>query len=147
MTQSLHIDTGEIRLAINDDPNRVIVFNPADVLFAERFYRLFGDFQKTLTQYRPRFEALDADQSTDENGMPANLGNRIALVREVCEYIHAEIDKLFGAGTSQKVFDGAMDLNAIKQFFEGVTPFIKQARVEKVTQYTSTATAKRNKRK
>lgn len=145
--QSLQINTGEIRLAINNDPNRIIAFNPADVLFAERFYRLFGDFQKTLTQYRPRFEALDADQSTDENGLPANLEARIALAREVCEYIHAEIDKLFGEGTSKTAFNGAMDLNAIRQFFEGVTPFIKQARTEKVAQYTSATSAKRNKRK
>ena len=36
---SLRLD-GVVRLAINDDPERVITFVPDDILFAERFYAL-----------------------------------------------------------------------------------------------------------
>jgi hypothetical protein len=43
--ESLHINTGGIRLCINDDPNRVIEFNPQDLSFAERFYSLLSDFE------------------------------------------------------------------------------------------------------
>lgn len=134
--QSLQIETGEIRLAINDDPQRVIVFNPANVLFAERFYKLFGEFQRTLTEYQPRFEAVEKVKDVDENGVPVNVQSRIDLVKEVCEYIRAEIDKLFGVGTSQIVFGDSMNLEAFTQFFEGITPYIRQERENKIRKYS-----------
>ncbi len=135
--QSLSINTGEIRLAINDDPQRVIVFNPADVLFAERFYKLFSELRRTLTtEYQPRFEAVERVTETDENNVPVNVQSRIDLVKEVCAYFRSEIDKLFGVGTSQIVFGDSMNLDAFTQFFEGITPFIRQAREDKIKKYS-----------
>lgn len=42
---SIRIDTGGVRLMVNGDPQRVIAFNPHDVVFAERFYALLGEFK------------------------------------------------------------------------------------------------------
>lgn len=137
MTQSLHIDTGEIRLAINDDSNRVIVFNPSDVLFAERFYEMAGTFEKTLTQYQGQMDALEKVKEVDENGVPVNAEARTKLVKEICTYFREQIDELFGAGTSQTVFGNSLNMYAFTQFFEGITPFIKQARTRKVETYTN----------
>lgn len=133
--ESIHINTGVKRIAINDDPGRVIVFNPSDVAFAERFYRLIGEFQEKQADYQRRAEELDVNAVVDANGIPSNLADSLALLREACEFLRAKIDDLFGTGTSEKAFGDALSLDAFEQFFEGITPFVKTARSEKMTRY------------
>lgn len=135
--ESLRIDTGVKRVMINDDPNRVIVFNPSDVAFAERFYRLIGEFQDKQAEYQRRAEELEQNAVVNENGIPSNLAESLALLREACEFLRAKIDDLFGAGTSEKVFGDALSLDAFEQFFEGITPFVQTARSDKMTRYVS----------
>lgn len=139
---SLQINTGEKRIAINGDEKRVLVFNPSDVAFAERFYRLINDFQSKLLEYKTRAESIEAQQATDENGLPINLSDRLTLMNDACVYIRQKIDELFGAGTSQIVFGDAMQLDMFTQFFSGITPFIQKSRSAKLEKYTN-AKAKR----
>lgn len=132
---SIRIDSGVKRLAINDDPDRVITFNPSDVAFVERFYALIGDFETKQADYERRAADLDAVTEKDKNDLPVNLGARIAFMREVCETMHGQIDGLFGEGTAQTVFEGALDIEMIASFFEGLTPYIQSSRQEKLQKY------------
>ena len=134
---SLQITSNERRIAINNDPERIIRFNPSDVVFAEKFYNLIGEFQKTLTQYEPRAREIESNTETDENGLPVNFADRIALHREICDYIRERIDHLFGIGTSQTAFGDDRDPDQFTQFFEGLKPFFKDARTAKVEKYTN----------
>lgn len=136
---SIRIDTGAKRIAINDDPERVITFNPSDVLFVERFYKIVGEFEAKLHEYETRYAALPV---VENSGIPV-ADAHLALLRETCEYVREKIDYVFGAGTSQIVFGDSMVLNAFEQFFDGVTPFIQNTRVEKVRQYLPPAPPKR----
>ena len=134
-SNNLRIDTGTIRLTVNDDPNRVVRFNPGDVAFAEKFYTLLREFEGKQKEYQARAAALDADTSTDDLGLPANLGAGIAFLREICTYLRQKIDDLFGAGTSDAAFEDAMTLEMFDQFFSGITPYFQQARTQKMTRY------------
>jgi hypothetical protein len=140
--ESIQISNGIKRIAINGDADRVIAFNPNDVQFAERFYTLIHDFETKQGDYQRRAEQLDKVTAVDDNGLPINLSQRIAFMREVCEYMHAQIDLLFGAGTAIKVFEGALDLDTIGQFFSGITPFVERARSEKLAKYAPAKTGK-----
>jgi len=140
---SIQINTGVKRIAINGDESRVIAFNPSDIQFAERFYTLMQDFDAKQSEYMQRAEVLDQETAIDDNGLPVNLGARIAFMRDICEYMNAQIDTLFGAGTSEKAFQGALDVELITQFFEGVTPFVQTARSEKMAKYAKTKNGKR----
>jgi hypothetical protein len=137
---TLNISTGEKRISITRDDVRVgeLVFSPNDVVFVEKFYRLIGTFQTKLDEYQAQNNELDKDQSTDENGIPTNAGERIALLREACTFIREQVDGLFGPGTSQIVFGDALSLDAFQQFFTSITPFIQTVRVEKIQKYTNT---------
>lgn len=135
--QSLQINTGEIKLAINDDPNRVIAFNPSNALFAERFYNLMGDFKSRLIEYRVRMDELEKHGDTDENGIVLNIQEHIDIVKEANNFMRAKIDDLFGVGTSQTVFGDALVMDAFTQFFEGILPFIQQARKDKINKYSN----------
>ena len=141
--ESLKIDVGEIRIAINDDPSLVIAFNPQDVVFAEKFYNLIGEFENKLKDYKLQSDQLEKVTAKDGNDLPINMDARIALLREVCEYIRGRIDYLFGAGTSQIAFGDVMAMEVFEQFFAGITPFFQKARAGKVAQYSNKTYQKR----
>jgi len=145
---SIQINTGEKRLPIIRDGKDVgeLVFNPTDTLFAERFYALLGEMKKTLNDFKAKGEALKTAER-DEDGMPVNMQEHIALQKDLCDYLREKIDKTFGDGTSQKAFDEVRNLDVYVQFFDGILPFFQQARSERVAMYTTSTSAKRNRRK
>jgi len=147
--ESLDLKTNSKKLAITRDGEQtgVLTFDPSDVVFAEKFYNLIAEFQAKGKEYEPRAMALDGNTATDANGLPVNFGEKIALLREVCEYIRARIDHLFGMGTSQAAFGDVYDTDLIVQFFDKLKPFFQSARTAKIEKYTTLASAKRNKRK
>lgn len=133
---SLRIDAGVKRIMVNDDPERVIEFNPHDIVFAERFYRLLADFEAREGEFSARAEEIDRAEGD-------NMGERLAFLREVCGYMRAQIDGLFGDGTSQKAFGDSLVLEMFQQFFTGVSPFIQAARTERTAQYRPKKNSKR----
>lgn len=147
--ETLVIDTGEKRIAINGDPDRVIVFNPSDVVFAEKFYALQLRLSEKNTELETRAKSIDANKEVDANGIPVNFTERAEFFHELHKYMCTEIDSVFGEGTSQKVFGDFVppSSDVYEQFFNGIKPFINKARTEKIAQYTTTVSAKRNKRK
>lgn len=134
--ETLRIDTGAVRLAINGDENRIIEFNPEDIVFVERFYSLIKEFETKEVEFRAKAEALAAASSeVDEYGIPTNTGENIKLVLDLCNYLREKIDHVFGPGTSEKVFQDAQTLNMFEQFFTGITPFVQKARGQKLEKY------------
>lgn len=145
--ENAQIDNGDKKFTINGDEARVIIFNPTDTFFAEKFYILTGEMQETLNTYRVRAEEMERDKTKDKNGLTLNILEQIKLQRELCDILREKIDDVFGAGTSQTAFGNTRNLDVFKQFFDAITPFFQTARVEKIAQYTTPASAKRNKRK
>jgi len=135
MTDSIRIDTGVKRILINDGPD-YIEFNPSSVLFADKFYAIYQDFEAKRGEYQIRAEEIDRESDVDENGLPLNIQARIAFLKAVCEYMRGKIDQLFGADTSDKVFGDALNLDMFGQFLEQITPFIQKARSQKTVKYT-----------
>ena len=136
---SISIQTGGISLKINDDDSRVISFNPNDLSFAERYYELLSNADQKIDEYSRREEELDKDQTVDAYGIPTNTAARLALLREACDYVKQEIDKVFGAGTSETAFGNAYVLDMFDQFFQGITPYIQKARAGKIAKYTQSS--------
>lgn len=132
---SLRIDTGVIRLSINDDESRVIEFNPEDVVFVEKFYRLIKSFEEKEVEYRTRSEEIEKETGLDSYGMPVNTTKRIELMNDLCDYMRGQIDGVFGDGTSQTVFGDTKTLNMFEQFYSGLMPFVNKARSKKMDKY------------
>jgi hypothetical protein len=133
---SIRIHSGIQRIAINDDPERVIEFNPNDVTFVERFYNLIHEFEGKEEEFQRRARLIDERQEQlDTHGIPENLPEGAQLLREVCEFMRTKIDHVFGPGTSQKAFGDSLSLDMIGQFFEGIAPFVTRARAEKLETY------------
>ena len=140
--KKITIDAGLLKIEINDDPDRIISFNPLDTLFAEKFYRLIDIFEKKDAEYKKRMAKLDKEKEKDKHGLPINVAEGLALMRELSEFCRENIDELFGEGTSQIVFEDARNLEMIEQFFNAVVPLIKKARQDQVKKYTKRAPTK-----
>jgi len=135
---SIKITTGIKRIHIirDDDVETDISFNPGDALFAEKFYTVYKEFMQKQEEYDAKSKELDAHKNeVDENGIPVNIDQGIAFLSEVCMFMRGKIDLLFGVGTSEKVFGTAQSIDAINQFFGGITPFISKARAEKISKH------------
>lgn len=129
--------SGVKRLSINDDPNRVIEFNPSDVLFAERFYKVYRDFEAKQTEFLEKSKQLDEKSKIlTPEGLPSNLEEGVEFLREVCTFMREKIDLLFGEGTSQIAFGDALSLEMIGQFFDGISPYVWSAREAKLEKHT-----------
>ncbi len=131
---SLRLNHSTIRLAVEDDPNRVISFNPADVGFVERFYGLINRLEEKEKEYQARIQQVD-ETAKDEHGLPANFGEQLQIIKDICSDLRAEIDEVFGAGTSQAAFGEINTLGMFEEFFMGITPYIQQARGEKLQKH------------
>ena len=121
---SIRIDTGEKRIAIERDGDKVgeLVFSPDDVVFVEKFY----DAVRQIKSYdMPDIEEKDEQAIADA----------LARAREFHTFAREKIDYAFGAGTSAMVFGNGCSFNAVASFLDGVTPFIRDVRAEKVQQY------------
>jgi len=138
--KSLNINSGEVRLAINGDENNLLVFNPSDILFTEKFYALAKDFDEQEKQFLERVDAIEKESGVDEHGMPANAPAVFALVKELCEYIWERFDDVFGEGVSQRLFAGVYSVDMLNQFLEGITPYIESERKSKIGRYTQQPT-------
>jgi hypothetical protein len=136
----LNLNLGTKVVTINGDPERTIEFNPKDMIFVEKFYQTFSEVQEKQSELIAKADALGTD--LDENGLPVNVQEQLALMNETCSYMRDKIDYLFGEGTSQKAFGSVMNLEAIAQFFEGILPLVIEDRSEKVAKYTRKKTTK-----
>lgn len=105
-----------------------IVFNPSDVGFAERYYKMLADFESKEKEFIAKGKTLD-----EQGGSPAE---GLALIREICAYFKVQIDALFGEGTSEAAFGNACTFDMFAQFFAGITPYIQEARMDKISRYT-----------
>ena len=150
---SININLNEgIRLSINGDPNRVISFNPKDVNFTQKFYSLLDFLEEKQKEYEEKskiaeannsIKKIEADGETIE--IPSKIKDIMQLISDICDELNAEIDKIFGEGTSWTLFEGAKvfndENNQYIQFFEGITPFIGEARKDIKEKYKSTSKA------
>lgn len=132
----IKINTGTIRLRVEcDGREEFIAFNPDDVVFINRFCELMTAMEKKQEEYNVKAEELEKVTETDSLGFPINMKEKLALVLDICSFMRTQVDEVFGAGTSHKIFGDANTLDMFTQFFEGITPFIQRNRDEKMARY------------
>ena len=125
-----------VRLTVNDDPDRVVEFNPSDVGFVSRFYDLMDNVEAKEGEYNTKLEEIQKDISINSFGVPNALKKEVALSAEICAYLREQVDMVFGEGTSQIAF-GDMKVPAkFGEFFDGIAPHITAARSKATKKYT-----------
>ena len=145
--QSIRFDDGYKEFMINDDPNRVIRFNPADYGILERFNIAHKEITKEM-------EALQADFDIKTDGTPDvpedELNEAAEMLAKVRKLICDKVDYIFGSPVSEAAFGTQSPLSSVKglplfeRFIRAAQPFIEKevkaeqkASQKRVNKYTS----------
>lgn len=120
-------DEGIKEFSINNDPNRIIRFNPSDVAIVTRFDEAKKNAEKALEEIK--------DIDLNVNG-DAKLKKFTDLIVKVTEILNEQIDHIFGEGTATIAFGKQSPLTTVKgeylfvRFIEGaykaIKPFIDE---------------------
>lgn len=123
--QNLNFDDGYKEFSINNDPGRVIRFNPAD----------FGIIERIKTAYDEINKAADLDKNIElkPDGTALDEFSKAAdVVRDVDNTIREQIDYIFNSPVSDAVFGRQSTLGMVKgmplyeRFLNAVIPVIEK---------------------
>ena len=137
-TTNLIFDDGYKEFIINNDPNRVIRFNPSDVAIVERFKTSQAELEKLVQEFV---------ENTPED-VAAGL-------ERLDNAIKKEIDNIFNQPVSDIVFGNQSPMSSVKgvplfeRFFDAILPVImdgikeeKKLSQQRVSKYVKAATGK-----
>jgi len=106
--QSIRFDDGYKEFMINDDPNKVIRFDPTDFAIIERFNNAMKNIEKAT-------ENLENDVNIDSKGEPlSELEEAAEAVAKVNKLIKEQIDYIFDSPVSEMVFGNKSPLALVK---------------------------------
>ena len=124
--QNLNFDDGYKSFMINEDPNRVIRFNPADVGILSRIQEATDSIENGLN-------GLKEDFDLNPDGTPVSQMEQAAeAVRKVTNLVKEQINYIFNSDVSGAVFGRQSPLSLVggmplyERFIETVMPVIKK---------------------
>lgn len=119
----MKLTSGKVTVPIERDGVMTgeISFDPQDVGFAESFYEMLAGLESREKQYRELSEK--------------DTAGRIAHLGETCRWLGEQTERIFGEGSRKVAFGENLSPELFRQFFQGVEPFIKQARGKRTAKY------------
>lgn len=105
---SINFDDGIKEFSINDDPNRTIRFNPADIGIIDRLNQAKNKAENALKD----IEKIDINLDGT-----AKLESAVQLVSELTELLNNIVDDVFGEGTAKAAFGNQSPLSTVKGEF------------------------------
>lgn len=143
MQNDLMLQKTGLSLRINGDPDNLLEFDPDDILFVERYKNLLIAFDEKGKEYTKNYDEIDKKEKENPGANHGLSKEKITLAKESSIFIRDQIDSVFGAGASQKLFGDSLSMTKFANFFDAITPFIKKARDEKMAKYKNTPEGKK----
>ncbi len=136
--QNIRFDDGYKEFMINDDPNKVIRFDPTDFAIIERFNTAMNNIEKYKDEFDNNEDTADGLESAAET------------VSKINTYIREQIDYIFDSPVSDIAFGNKSPLAMVKgvplfeRFLNAVIPEMEKeiksemkASEKRVSKYTS----------
>lgn len=144
--RNLNFDDGYKKFMVNNDPNRVVRFNPADINLLDRL----DQAQKRIEEEQKK---LQEDVELLPNGEPAsdeeNHNEILTGLRSINKLIKDQVDYIFDSEVADIVFGKQSPLSTVKgkplfeRFLEATKPFLEEeiakeqkASQERINKYT-----------
>jgi len=141
--ESLRLNTKQIEIMIDDDPDRIIRFNPEDVHLRGRIYDLGKVVKRKEIEMKQRIAEIEQFEGEDELGLPLRDVAAKDFMIELADFFTSEIDTAFGEGTSEKVFAGGFDFESMALFLEFATSKFEAVGSKKVNERLNKTTARK----
>lgn len=134
MSNALNFDTGEIKLAVNGDPDRLLIFNPDDANLRSRFYEVSADMNTKGQEMKKKGEELkDGDDET-----------AFEYLKEMDTYFREKVDYIFGEGSAGLIFKNQNLLSIagngdfiLANFLSAIAPHFQSATDDRVKKFTA----------
>ena len=143
--QNIKFDDGFKEFMINDDPSRVIRFNPADYGIIERFDKARKEIAAEVDKIQEDIN-IKPDGSAEED----DLGEAADLLDRTNKLIRDKIDYIFDSPVSDIAFGRQSPLSSVKglplfeRFIRAAQPYIEkevrkeqEASQKRISKYTS----------
>ena len=144
--QSIRFDDGFKEFMINDDPNRVIRFNPADYGIIERFNTARKDILAEMDKLQKDIDIKpDGTPDVPEDELEEAAGMMSKARKLICD----KVDYIFGSPVAEIVFGNQSPLSSVKgiplfeRFIRAAQPYIEkevkaeqEASMKRVNKYT-----------
>jgi len=142
--QNLSFDDGSIKLAMQGDPNRLLVFNPTDYNLAAKFYKLVENSEIKSKEIQEKAKPVDSSGEQKEV---------ISFFEETDHYFKGELDKVFGEGSSKIIFADVNVMSTasngdfvLSNFLMSLYPHFQRASKSKVKNIVAANKPKRTKK-
>lgn len=127
--QNIRIDDGLKEFTINNDPNRVVRFNPSDVNLLDRFDRAYKAIEEEQ-------EKIKEDIELETNGEPLenqeDYEEALNIIRKANNLIKDQIDFIFDSEVSDVIFGNQSPMSTVKgkplfeRVFEAIKPILEK---------------------
>ncbi len=141
--QNLNFDDGSIKLAVQGNPNRLLIFNPTDYNLAAKFYKLVENSETKGKEIREKAKIVEGKDNKE----------LIQFLTETDEYFKGELDKVFGDGASELIFNGINIMSTasngdfvLSNFLMALYPYFEKASKSKVNNIVAANKPKKNKK-
>lgn len=114
--ENLNILSSEIKLSLNGDKDKIITFDPGNVILRKKFY----NFKSIMFQKKREFD-IKAKQISEKD-----INKALKLEEELYDFIAKNIDDMFGMGTSKKVCNNNKNVDTLCNFLVAIAPYFKQ---------------------
>lgn len=135
--RSLRVSSASKRIEVNDDGEYITLNASNSALIAG-----FGKLKKSLERMTKQFESEALAINQKDISEDDKRCEVMELNCSFCKNIMRDVDELIGPETCRKVFGENVvpDAFAIAEFFEAITPFIKEIAEEqahKISKYSA----------
>lgn len=127
--QNLIIDDGLKEFTINNDPGKVIRFNPADINLLDRFDKAYKSIEEEQKK-------LEEDIELEVDGKPVeeqeDYEQALEVIRRLNQFIKDQIDYIFDSEVSDVIFGNQSPMSTVKgrpffeRIFDAIEPILKK---------------------
>lgn len=134
---NMTITDNSIRVKVNGDDNKAFTFNPHDTSFVARYMGMLKAIDEKEQECDRRMAELTAVTGTDGYGLPLYAYEEAKMTEDVCHFMRAQIDAVFGDGTSDTVFGDMNAVYAFREFFTEISRLTQGVRSNKLEKYAA----------
>lgn len=139
-TKNIIFDDGYEKITINSDPKRTIMWNPSDINFVDKFFKLIA-FADTITdRVKNNFNIEDIqnfnfEEFSKEEIENSEIGKLGKTIKELGEELNKKLDETFNAKVSEVAFIGTNPLSPSSKngqpifinFISSIAPMIEKS--------------------
>lgn len=125
---NLSINDGKKKVILNDDENKVLIFNPNDLESRRKMYSV----NEKILEYDKKFK--EKIKTLKEN---KDIEKVFELEEEMHNFIKNLVDDVFGEGVADMITDKKTNPVALMNFFTAIMPYFLDKVENKRKKYTT----------